>query len=133
MMRGAKLSASRRIHSASCGKCLAAASITRTLQPRARSDAATYSSPSSGEPSCSGEGGLMSRTLIAAPPDEPTLDGDLAEARPGEYRPRAGIVADRHRPHRHVRRREGRSAALPHDADELGEALPLLEAGLDPV
>ncbi len=40
--------------------------MTRTSWPRTSSDAATYCSPSSGEPVGSGDGGLMRRILIAA-------------------------------------------------------------------
>ena len=50
MMSGPNASASATIQSVSCAKCRAAASITRTSQPRASSDAATYCKPSSGDP-----------------------------------------------------------------------------------
>src|SRR4029077_7660120 len=103
MMRGANASASDAIHPASCGKCRAAASITRTSHPRTSSDAATYCSPSNGEPDCSGEGGLINRTRIAA-----TLDDNLAESRPGEHRPGTEIVAPDYRADWHIRRSECR-------------------------
>jgi AmiR/NasT family two-component response regulator len=58
-------STSATIASASGCACGAAASITRTSWPAASSEAATYCRPSSGAPSCSGDGGLTSRTRVS--------------------------------------------------------------------